>query len=575
MGKGAMHRFVVSIIALMGIAAAPAWANDRSICDGKSTPEERIAACTRLISKGRMSNASITYGNRGMGYQAKGEQDRAIEDFTESIRLSPKASFPYWRRGRSYINKREHDRAIKDLSEAIRLEPGKSIYYNDRAVAHGGNGDRLSAIADYDEAIRIEPKDANYRNRDFEYCEKGDYARAIADYDEAIRRGPREAINFRGRASCYRKMGEHERALADNEEAIRLDPKAASSYVGRGLAHLADGDIDRAIADYDEAIRINPKFGAAYKNRGLALEKKGDLHRAISDFRMAVSLITVPNSPVAKEVSEAIRRIEGALAADAAAAKVVAARPMAPAPAAAPTVAGSPGRRVALVIGNSSYRSVAALSNPRHDASRVAEVLRQIGFDVVKVDNDLTREKFVAALRGFADEADRADWAVIYYAGHGIELSGHNYLLPVDARLRTDRDVQDEAIALDRVLSAVEGAKKLRLIVLDACRDNPFASQMRRTVAARSIGRGFARVEPETGTLVVYAAKHGEIALDGEGGNSPFVSALIDRIRTPGLEVRRLFDLVRDDVMAATNRRQQPFSYGSGSGNEDFFFLAR
>jgi uncharacterized caspase-like protein len=192
----------------------------------------------------------------------------------------------------------------------------------------------------------------------------------------------------------------------------------------------------------------------------------------------------------------------------------------------------------------------------------------------VTVEIDTTRDKLVAALRTFADEADRADWAMIYYAGHGIEVGGLNYLVPVDARLKTDRDVQDETIPLDRVLSAIEGAKKLRMVVLDACRDNPFIAQMRRTITTRSIGRGLARVEPEGGTLVAYAAKHGQVALDGAGQNSPFVTALARRLGTPNLEINKLFRLVRDDVLAATGRRQEPFVYGSLPG-EDFFFVQR
>jgi uncharacterized caspase-like protein len=123
-------------------------------------------------------------------------------------------------------------------------------------------------------------------------------------------------------------------------------------------------------------------------------------------------------------------------------------------------------------------------------------------------------------------------------------------------------------------MTAVEGASKLRLVLLDACRDNPSAQQMRRTGASRSIGRGLARIEPEAGTLVVYAAKNGETALDGDAANSPFAAALLARMRTPGLEIRRLFDFVRDDVLSATDRRQQPFSYGSLSASQDFYFVA-
>jgi hypothetical protein len=231
------------------------------------------------------------------------------------------------------------------------------------------------------------------------------------------------------------------------------------------------------------------------------------------------------------------------------------------------------GRRVALVIGNSGYREVAELPNPRHDAAVVAAALRRTGFQSAKVENDLSRERLIEALRAFAREAEMADWAVVYFAGHGIEMNGANYLIPVDAKLEIDRDVEFEAVSLGQVLSAVEGASKLRLVLLDACRDNPFAKRMRRTVASRSLGRGLGRVEPDAGTLIVYAAKHGEIALDGTGVNSPFASALVKYLGTPGIEIGKLFRLVSDEVMDTTKRRQEPFTYGRLSGREDFYFV--
>lgn len=256
--------------------------------------------------------------------------------------------------------------------------------------------------------------------------------------------------------------------------------------------------------------------------------------------------------------------------------------PVTPPPSAANTENGNamtlvpPGRRVALVIGNSGYKSVPFLPNPVRDAATVADVLRKVGFQSVTLVKDAGREKLVEALRNFAKEADNSDWAMVYYAGHGMEVGGINYLIPVDAKLATDRDIQFEAIGLEQVMSATEGAKKLRLILLDACRDNPFVNQIKRSVASRSIGRGLAQVEPDAGMLVVYSAKHGQVALDGEGGaNSPFVSALVKRLGTPQIEIRKLFDLVRDDVMAATGRQQQPFSYGSVPGAEDFYFLTK
>jgi hypothetical protein len=235
------------------------------------------------------------------------------------------------------------------------------------------------------------------------------------------------------------------------------------------------------------------------------------------------------------------------------------------------------GRRVALVIGNSAYQNAQMLPNPKRDAAAVADALEKVGFQSVVLQTDLSREKLVDALRAFATQAENADWAVVYYAGHGIEAAGVNYLIPVDARISTDRDINLEAVSIDQVLNSVERARALRLVVLDACRDNPFANQMKRTMtdASRSVSRGLARVEPDPGTLVVFAAKHGETALDGNGLNSPFVTAFVKDIQVPGVEVRRLFDNIRDDVMEITNRQQQPYAYGSVPGRQDFYFTAK
>jgi branched-chain amino acid transport system substrate-binding protein len=233
-------------------------------------------------------------------------------------------------------------------------------------------------------------------------------------------------------------------------------------------------------------------------------------------------------------------------------------------------------RRVALVIGNSAYQNEALLPNPRRDAAAVADALRRIGFQSVALEVDLGREKLVDALRNFSRLADTADWAVVYFAGHGMEVGGTNYLLPVDAVIDSDRDVAFAGIPLDQVLNATERAQKLRLVILDACRSNPYANRMKRTMAsaARSVSRGLSRVEPDAGTLVVYAAKDGETALDGVGGNnSPFTTALVKNLLTPNIEVRRLFDFVRDDVMDLTKKQQTPYTYGSVSGRQDFYFL--
>ncbi|WP_083519667.1 caspase family protein [Bradyrhizobium jicamae] len=226
-------------------------------------------------------------------------------------------------------------------------------------------------------------------------------------------------------------------------------------------------------------------------------------------------------------------------------------------------------KRVALVLGNSNYQNVAPLANPVNDSSRMTATLKDAGFDVVDSRRDLAAAETRRALRDFADRARDADIAVVYYAGHGIEVDGANYLIPVDARLERDTDVYDEAFSLDRILIAIEPAKKLRLVILDACRDNPFSRTMKRTVASRAIGQGLAKVEPTSpNVLIAYSAKAGSTAADGDGNNSPFTAALSHHLTKPGLDVRRAFGFVRDEVLKTTNNRQEPFVYGSLGGED-------
>src|SRR3981081_3791116 len=226
-------------------------------------------------------------------------------------------------------------------------------------------------------------------------------------------------------------------------------------------------------------------------------------------------------------------------------------------------------KRVALVLGNSNYKNAAVLPNPVNDAAAVAATLKGAGFDIVDSRLDLSAADMRRALRDFADQARDSDLAVVYYAGHGIEIDGTNYLIPTDATLQRDTDIYDEAFSLDRVLLTIEPARQLRLVIVDACRNNPFAETMKRTVTTRPVSRALARMEPKTtNTLVAFAAKAGLTALDGNSKNSPYATALIKHIATPGLDLRRAFGFVRDDVLQATGNRQEPYVYGSLGGED-------
>jgi TPR repeat protein len=229
--------------------------------------------------------------------------------------------------------------------------------------------------------------------------------------------------------------------------------------------------------------------------------------------------------------------------------------------------------RVALVIGNSNYANEPHLVNPSRDAQAVAAALKKAGFQSVTLITDADVATLNHALHDFQNQALGSDVAVLYYAGHGMEMNGTNYLIPVDAKLATDRDLSYEAVTQDLAQQAAGGAKLLSLVVLDACRDNPFASQMTITNGGqRSMSRGLAPVNEDdlsANSIIEYAAQSGTTASDGDPsvGHSPFAAAFINHVAEPGVEVTLLFGKVRDDVWKSTNQQQRPASYGSHGGD--------
>ena len=234
-----------------------------------------------------------------------------------------------------------------------------------------------------------------------------------------------------------------------------------------------------------------------------------------------------------------------------------------PAPAAAETDA-----RVALVIGNSDYANVTPLPNPANDAADVSAALDRLGFEVTRVD-DATREGMLRSLRAFSRRTATASVALVFYAGHGVEMGGTNYLVPVDAQLDWDSDVQYEAIPLDAVLAATEGARRMRVVILDACRNNPFEVQPRNPTRSVRVGRGLAEIELPAGrnVLVAYATAAGAVADDGGARNSPYTQALLQHLEEPNVELHMLFRRVTDTVLASTAAEQQPYLYASLSAD--------
>jgi tetratricopeptide (TPR) repeat protein len=504
----------VSFISLSSGAALAQVSDDpRADCRQMANIDLKLSACTRLIERARdlpAKERAFLHNERGIALRRKGDIDRAILEY----------------------------------NEALRLDPQYAIAYNNRGYALERKGQFDKALADYNMAIQLKPTNGRtYANRAGVFKARQDWGSAYSDLTRALSLGHQNTTVYFERGYALLQMGRHDLAIGDFNEALRLSPDNASVLLNRGVARHRTKDLAGAAADFREALRLSPGYTLAQTNLD-AITSELQRRQATAGLRplprVAPGTPAIVNPPAA---------------------------PDKPAP-----VLANDETRVALVIGNSTYTGVAPLRNPVNDANAVAAKLREVGFTKVTVVSNVSREAMIKALAAFSREAERADWAVVYYAGHGMQIGGVNWLIPTDAALKADRDVQFQAISVEQVVASVEGAKRLRLVVLDACRDNPFAAQMKVVAGqTRAIGRGLARIEPSS-TLVAFAAKDGQTALDGDGANSPFAAALVKHLATPGLELNRLFRRVAAEVLRSTGNSQEPLTYGR-LPDEDLFFV--
>jgi tetratricopeptide (TPR) repeat protein len=590
-----------------------AWVPD--YCYKVTLAEDVVAGCTRFLRVAKTSkDKSIALGRRARGLYFTGDYDAALRDYDEALTLEKEkggrlAILLY--RADVWYRKGDQDRAIEEYSALLQIDPKYGPAYANRGLAWQEKGNLDRAIADSTTAMRFNPASSYIlNNRANMWARKGEYDRALEDADRAIRLDPKNPIYPANRAMIWRMKGDLQKALLDNDKAVQLaGSKSLMESVSRGDTYRYAGNLEKARIDYAKAIEVMKDYAPALTGLALTYEKMGDLTNARVYFERAISSRNIDNAyDLSRSAIETARARVAALESGElppvippAPAKVTSETSVPTLPLTAQIVtkplsiervqvtASKQGRRVALVIGNSAYQKASVLRNPANDATAINASLKNLGFDIVKVSLNGSREDLIAAVRTFAAEADNAEWAMVYYSGHGIEVNGRNYLIPIDATLRTDRDVEFETVAVDQVMSAIDGARKLKLVILDACRNNPFAVSIQKTgrkevseidstsggeIGVRAIGRGLGEVKIKGASLVVFAAKHGQTALDGDGDNSPFTIALVQRIATPGVEINKLFRLVRDDVMEATAGRQEPYTYGSLPGREDYFFVS-
>jgi len=547
------------LVLFLGQAVAgPLLGDDVATCRERQTDfKARLDACERIIAAGQVKgkDLAVALAVRGEGFSQKRDYDKALAAFNSAVEADPENIKIVNGRGWTYERKGQDDLAMADYNLALQKQPNFALAYNNRGTLFLRKGALQSALDDFNAALKYAPSMYfAHANRGRVLALNKEFDAALADFAEAIRIDANAPLAFTLRCVAYIDMGRFDDAIADCNSVINKVPNAQYAMGRRAEAYMGKGNLDAALKDLNAVLALNPNNVRAHMDRGKLFERRGDLAQARADYRSAAFALTkFDELDVAMARRSAQERLN-ALTAQGPGANT--------------------GRRIALIVGNGAYKSVPALDNPPRDAKLIAAALRDVGFQTVSLSTDLTRDKFFETLRAFASDAEKADWAVVYYAGHGFEIGGVNYLVPVDARLAADKDAETEAVALEQVLAAVGGARRLRLVILDACRNNPFAPTMQRTMALKLVDKGFSNIEPSAGFMVVYAAKHGETALDGEGADSPFAAALARDIREPRVEVRKLFDIIRDDVWAATRHAQQPFTYGSPPGREDFYFVA-
>ncbi len=514
------------------------------------------------------------YHARGIVYRDKGDLDRALADFDRALALKPDFRPALMDRANVHRLKGQYDRAIADYDRAIALKPDQADAYAARGRANVDKGDTDSAIADYTKAIALKQAFPEaYAGRGDVYYKLRQYDRAIADYTQALALKPDFADALISRADAYDELKQTDRALADYDRAIAIKP-TARAYYNRGNLHGDKGDNDRAIADYTQALALKPNDPLALNNRGNAYLEKGDADRAIADFSRAIELEPLFSTAInnrsrayfAKQdydraIADAQRVMSIDVTLTGAQTNLKQAQD-AKAALAARAQAERTANRIALVIGNAIYANAPPLPNAANDADDVAAELKKLGYEVFgSPKTDFTKAELAAMIDVFQRKAVTAEDAVVWYAGHGKEMreadneAPRDWIIPVDAKINSKSDVARNALLLDKLQISVLAAKRLRLVVVDACRDNTFYSDSRGAY-------GFNRPASLPGVMVVYSTAPGDQAQDGAGRNSPFAQAFLEAVRAnPNADVRQLFGTVTGRTNALTRGEQKPQTF--------------
>ncbi len=534
------------------------------------------------------------------GDASRREVNSALEDLAACIATAPALDpHPFSLRATIETVLEQFDRALDDLEHAIRADPTVSSHYVQRALILE-RLDRFSqARADLDAAVKLDPKNQNaWINRAMLWARYGDVERAFADYSQAEAAGGSQTwYALSGRAKLAVSLGEPVRGFADWTKAAETSPLpmlAAQFHVRAGnLARDYLKDFDKAQRSYARALSVLPSHADALIQRGIAFERANRLDDAANDYRKAGDMTR--GNPLEKSIYDySIFRLQVLQARRSRKAGDPPLPPNINVLSRSPQdIGASRGRRIALVLGNAAYEHVTPLMNSDRDAESVGAALSESGFARVTVATNLDRSQMDGALQQFAREAAAADWAIIYYAGHGVEIDGINYAIPVDASMDTLREAPSHAVSIGQMIAAVDPARNLHLVVLDACRDDPFVQEAHRKTSSKraldkaadaaldpliarrkEIGGGLAGVQlTELNTVALFSTQPGKVTLDGDELNSPFTRAFVSNLPTPNLDLRQFFERVKQNVADGTQGRQRPAINGKLREGERFIFF--
>jgi tetratricopeptide (TPR) repeat protein len=563
--------------------------------------DDQAIAAYREAIRLQPDNVDAYYG-LGVVSERKGHDEAAIAAFREVIRRRPEDAMAYYGLGAASARQGHDEQAISAYREAIRLKPSLTDAHYQLGTIYARLRQDEQAITAFREAIRLQPGNADaYYSLGLLHTKQGQNDQALEAYRQALRLNPNYAEVYAGLGVVYIRARQDDQALEVYRQALRLNPNLPSTYYGMWGLFKLKGDASeaqRAWQAYQALVPgAGPEPGANFAQTEMP-EPPAPIAVAVAAARPSTEAPVVqtpapvePSSPAPPAPPRVSTERSAEATPKTAPVAVVPEPPVAPAPlispaplpapAASPPPVSTPApripmttvtalstseRRTALVIGNAAYRTD-PLRNAVNDATDIAKGLRQLGFEVMEL-HDADHQRMEEGVEQFTRQLGRGGVGLFYYSGHGVQVSGLNYLVPVDAKINRESDIKYQSVQVDWVLDRMRDAgNELNVIILDACRNNPYAR------SGRNAQPGLAMMQAVSGSLIGYATSPGTTAEDGPGRNGTYTKHLLHFMQVPSVNAEQMFKEVRVAVAQETGKKQIPWVSTSILG--DFYFAGK